>query len=239
MVRLFINVDHVATVRQARRGLQPDPVRLAAQAEAAGADGITMHLREDRRHVQDDDVRRWFAARTKPFNFELATHAEIVALCEELGPEIATLVPERREEVTTEGGLDLESSGVRVAEVTRRLRERGCEVSLFIDPDPDSVRRARDCGASHVELHTGAYAHALGADRPAELEKLVRAGALARELELQLNAGHGLDYENVGPVAAIAGMQDLNIGHAVVARSLEVGLAAATREMRALIEAAG
>jgi pyridoxine 5-phosphate synthase len=238
MARLFINVDHVATVRQARRGPSPDPVRLAAQAEAAGADGITMHLREDRRHVQDDDVRRWFAARTKPFNFELATHAEIVGLCEELAPEIATIVPERREEITTEGGLDLEGTGVRVAEVTRRLRARGCEVSLFIDPDHDAVSRARDCGASHVELHTGAYAHAVGVDREAELEKLRSAAERARDIGLLLNAGHGLDYDNIAPVAAIPEMRDLNIGHAVVARALEVGLAEAVRSMRGLIASA-
>lgn len=238
MTRLFVNVDHVATVRQARRGLSPDPVRLAEQAEAAGAHGITMHLREDRRHVQDDDVRRWCAARSTPFNFELATHEEIVALCEELAPEIATIVPEKREEVTTEGGLDLQGTGVRVAEVTRRLKDRGTSVSLFIDPERDAVKRARDCGATHIELHTGAYAHALGPDRDQELEKLIRAGAQAREIGLHLNAGHGLDFDNTAPVAAIPGMEDLNIGHAMVARALEVGMAETVRGMLALITAA-
>ncbi|MEZ6194978.1 MAG: pyridoxine 5'-phosphate synthase [Planctomycetota bacterium] len=235
MVRLFVNVDHVATVRQARRGASPDPVLLAAQAEAGGADGITMHLREDRRHVQDDDVRRFAARSRTPFNLELGAAEEIVRIAEEIGPEQVTLVPERREEITTEGGLDLARHGARIAEVTARLRGRGILVSLFIDPDEDSVHRSRDCGATHVELHTGAYANARDERRARELEALQRAAARARELGLIVNAGHGLDYVNTPDVAAIPGMNDLNIGHAIVARALEVGMSGAVREMLELV----
>lgn len=239
MAKLFVNVDHVATVREARKIHYPDPVVAAMIAEDAGVDGITAHLREDRRHVNDDDIRKLHARCRTPFNFELSVNEEIVALCEELAPPQATLVPERREEVTTEGGLDLDGPFARISEVTDRLRSRDVLVSLFIDPDIESIERSKEAGASHVELHTGAWAEAKTPNaRAHELERLETAAARALELDLIVNAGHGLHYENTAPIAAIPGMNDLNIGHAIVAKAIEVGMDAAVRGMIAIVRGA-
>lgn len=233
MPRLFLNVDHVATVRQARGSPYPDPVEAALLAEESGyVDGITAHLREDRRHVSDRDVREIRRRIKLPFNFEMSCAAGIVDLCVAVAPEQATLVPERREEVTTEGGLDLRSSFDRVASATERLSSRGIVVSLFIDPDPAAVELSNRAGATHVELHTGRYCDAkTAAARERELAALHTAALHAHSLGLIVNAGHGLTSDNVGPVAALPHLLDLNIGHSIIARSIFVGLPAALREM--------
>lgn len=233
-MRLYVNIDHVATVRQARRTDEPDPVEAAAAAEAGGADGITVHLREDRRHIQDDDVRRLAARRGTTLNLELATHAPIIALAEELRPFQATLVPERREEVTTEGGLDLARAGPPLREAIGRLVAAGIRVSLFVDPTPEALARARDLGVPAVELHTGGFANAWPHPE-AEVRALAEATVRGRALGLAVHAGHGLTYRNVHAVAGIAGIEELNIGHSIVSRALAVGMEAAVREMRALL----
>lgn len=228
---LHVNVDHVATVRQARREAFPDPVEWALAAERAGAAGITCHLRVDRRHIQDADVvelRRRIGTR---LNLELSLAPEIVAIALESGADAFCLVPENRKEVTTEGGLDVVRERERLAAVVPALTARGGEVSLFIDPEPEQLRASAEVGAAFVELHTGRYATATGAAREAELARLAEANRLARELGLRVNAGHGLDLENVGPVAALPGVVELNIGFALVARSLFVGVEAAVGEM--------
>ncbi len=234
MARLFVNLDHVATLRQARGTPYPDVVEAATLAESSGhVEGITLHLREDRRHVHDDDMRRVKDHIRLPFNFEMSTAEDIVQVCLEVHPEEATLVPEKREELTTEGGLDLEASAHRVEAVTARLRDAGIAVSLFVDPDPEIMSRARDLGASHVELHTGRYADAPDeAGQGLELEQLQQAASRAQELGLVVNAGHGLTHLNVGPVASIPGVLDLNIGHAIVSRAVFLGLPGALDEMR-------
>ena len=236
-MRLYINIDHVATVRQARRTDEPDPVAAAALCEAAGADGITAHLREDRRHIQDADVIRLAAEVRTVLNLELATSEEIVQLAERLRPFQATLVPERREEVTTEGGLDLGHNVPRLTEVIRRLTGAGIRVSLFIDPTPESVARARDLGVPAIELHTGRYAHAWP-HTDAALAELTAASALARREGLAVHAGHGLTYRNVHPVARIAEIEELNIGHSIVSRAVMDGMVVAVREMREALRAA-
>ncbi|MEO8140967.1 MAG: pyridoxine 5'-phosphate synthase [Gemmatimonadota bacterium] len=236
-MRLYINIDHVATVRQARRTDEPDPIAAAALAEAAGADGITAHLREDRRHMQDEDIVRLASSLATPLNLELATSEEIVALACRLRPFQATLVPERREEVTTEGGLDLTRNVGRLHDVIGRLAAAGARVSLFIDPTRESVERSHGLGVPAIELHTGRYAHAWPNADAARAE-LVEATRLARALGLAVHAGHGLTYRNVKPVAAIAGIEELNIGHSIVSRSVMVGMSSAVAEMRALIDAA-
>lgn len=238
MPRLFVNLDHVATLRQARGTPYPDVLEAALLAERSGfADGITLHLREDRRHVQDRDMRLVSQSLRLPFNFEMSVAADVVELAVQLRPGMATLVPERREELTTEGGLDLRGSGTRVAETVARLRAGGTTVSLFIDPDPDAVRLAARTGAPCVELHTGRYAEAPpGEARRRELAALERAAEQALQLGLIVNAGHGLTVENVPPVARIPGLSDLNIGHSIVSRAVFAGLAEALREMA---EAAG
>lgn len=237
--RLFLNVDHVATLRQARRGASPDPAAAALAAEASGfVDGITVHLREDRRHIQDRDVAEIRRRISLPLNFELAATDPIVEICVATRPAEATLVPERREEVTTEGGLDLARTFDAVASAVKRIRAAGTTVSLFVDPDRAAVERAAATGATHVELHTGRYCSAAcGGPQDRELDALRLAAARARELGLTVNAGHGLAAENVGPVAALPGIADLNIGHAIVARAVFVGLVEALREMRAAMAA--
>ena len=239
MAQLYVNLDHVATIRQARGTVYPDVAEAALLAESTGVvDGITLHLREDRRHVQDEDMRRVRACIRTPFNFEMSVAEDIVRICREVAPDQATLVPEKREEVTTEGGLDLVMTSERVREVTTELQADGTLVSLFIDPTADAVRRSRDLGATHVELHTGRYADAPDkASRDRELESLLCAAAAAREAGLIVNAGHGLTHENVGPVASIPGMRDLNIGHAIVARAVLFGLPAALHEIRQAMDA--
>jgi len=234
-MRLYINIDHVATLREARRTDEPDPVAAAHLAEDAGADGITAHLREDRRHIQDRDVERLASSVRTVLNLELATSGPIVDLACRLRPFQATIVPERREEVTTEGGLDLAAGGDRLAETIRRLSGAGIRVSLFIDPEPDAIERSAALGVPAVELHTGRYAHHWR-DGDAALEELRRAARLGREHGLAVHAGHGLTYQNVGPVAAIAEIEELNIGHSVVSRSVTTGIAAAVAEMRRLVD---
>lgn len=233
-MRLYINIDHVATVRQARRTDEPDPIRAAALAEAAGAHGITAHLREDRRHIQDDDVVRLAEAVTTVLNLELALAPDVVALTERLAPYQVTLVPERREEVTTEGGLDLSRDTTRLAQVIATLTAAGSRVSLFIDPDREAIQRSRDLGVPAIELHTGRYAHTWRESSDA-LRQLTEAAEFAASLGLAVHAGHGLTYLNVQPVAAIEVIEELNIGHSVVSRAVMTGMTEAVTEMGRLI----
>ena len=228
--RLYINVDHVATLRQARRTDEPDPVEAALLCERAGAQGITAHLREDRRHIQDDDVERLRRA-VRVLNLELATSPDIVTIACRLQPYQATLVPERREEITTEGGLDLGRANPRMRETIRALEEAGSRVSLFIDPDLRTVDAAKDLGVPAIELHTGRYSHSWR-QNSAALEELRSAARHAAEMGLSVHAGHGLTYANVAPVAAIPEIEELNIGHSVVSRSVVVGIGQAVAEMR-------
>jgi len=235
--RLYVNIDHVATVRQARRTDEPDPVEAAALCEAAGADGITVHLREDRRHIQDHDVER-LAGRVRVLNLELATSEDIVAFACRIRPYQATLVPERREEVTTEGGLDLRRPSPRLRETIRRLEESGARVSLFIDPDVAALDAAKDLGVPAVELHTGRYAHSWRTG-DAALDQLRHAARHAADMGLFVHAGHGLTYQNVVPVARIVEIEELNIGHSVVSRAVMTGMRAAVEAMRHLVKDAG
>jgi pyridoxine 5-phosphate synthase len=234
--RLYINIDHVATLRQARRTDEPDPVAAAALCEDAGAEGITAHLREDRRHIQDEDVARLSREIRTVFNMEMALTEEMLDIAERLRPYQITLVPERREEVTTEGGLDVSRDPVRMASGNERLKRSGLHISLFIDPASEAVERSRDLGADAIELHTGAYANSGGALDT--LTALRDAAALAQRLELAVHAGHGLTVRNVGPVAAIPEIEELNIGHSIISRAIFVGLAESVREMRTAMDAA-
>ena len=236
MVELSVNVDHVATVRQARRISEPDPVAAAVLAELGGADGITVHLREDRRHAQDRDVRLLREVVTGEFNLEMACAEEIVAIALEVKPDLATLVPERRQEITTEGGMNLRRRQRAIADATRRLHEAGIRVSYFIDPDPRQVELAKKLGADFVELHTGEYAERrTWAERQPHYEKLCRAAEVAHSLGLGVHAGHGLNYRNVGPIAEIPEVEALYIGHSIVGRAIFVGMERAVREMKALL----
>jgi len=237
--RLGINIDHVATIRQARGGREPDPVWAAVLAELGGADGITVHLREDRRHIQDRDLRLLRETVRTRLNLELAAEPGILAIALAVRPDQVTFVPERREELTTEGGLDVVAHRARVAEAVARCLDAGLEVSLFIDPDPAQVAASAAMGAAAVELHTGRYADAATpTDRRREFEALERAGAAAVAAGLKLHAGHGLDYQNVGSVAHLDAMRELNIGHSVVSRAVLVGMERAVREMKACVSAA-
>jgi pyridoxine 5-phosphate synthase len=228
--RLYINIDHVATVREARRTDEPDPVQAALLCEQAGADGITAHLREDRRHIQDHDAER-LMARVRVLNLELATSPDVVALACRLRPYQATLVPERREEITTEGGLDLSRPNPRLRDTIRSLEEAGARISLFIDPDRRTLDAAKDLGVPAVELHTGRYAHTWR-EGPAALDELRAAAHHAADMGLFVHAGHGLTYANVAPVAAISTIEELNIGHSVISRAVMIGMQAAVVEMR-------
>ena len=230
-VRLHVNVDHVATIRQARGTSYPDPVGAASLAELAGADGITVHLREDRRHIQDRDVRLLRQTVRTLLNLEMAATSEIVRIACEVKPDMATLVPERREERTTEGGLDLGRFREAMAGSVRILRDSGITVSLFVDPELDVIRIAREIGGQLVELHTGDYCAAPRERVTAELARLARAADGAAKLGLRVAAGHGLDYPNVAPVAALHAIEELNIGHAIVARALFHGMERAVRDM--------
>jgi pyridoxine 5-phosphate synthase len=234
--RLYINIDHIATIRQARRGDEPNPADAISICEAAGADGITAHLREDRRHIQDADIDAISRLVTTDFNLEIAGTDEMIALAERLRPHQVTIVPERREEVTTEGGLDVAANPDRLAAQIRRLKEIGIRTSLFIDADAESTKRSRDLGADAVEFHTGRYAHATG--DASTLAALQSNSTLAVSLGLSAHAGHGLTTTNVGPVAAIPEIEELNIGHHVVSRAVFVGLDRAIRELRAAMDAA-
>jgi pyridoxine 5-phosphate synthase len=236
MASLGVNIDHVATVRQARRTVEPDPVWAAAMCELGGADQITVHLREDRRHIQDRDLEILVKTVRTRVNLELAVEADVVNIACKLKPACACLVPERREEVTTEGGLDVAGKLKRVTETVKRLNGEGIEVSLFIDAEPKQIEAAAKSGAPFIEIHTGEYAHAVkAADLKKRIEKIAAGARLAQKLGLQVNAGHGLTYQNVQPIARIAGMQELNIGHSIVSRALFVGLTEAVREMKRLI----
>lgn len=235
--RLHVNVDHVATLRQARRGLAPDPLDFARRCLLHGASGITIHLRKDRRHIQDADLGLLRNGLAGFLNLELCLDEEIVAIAESSRMDAFCLVPENRQEVTTEGGLDVLRERQRVARAVPRLSAVGGLVSLFVDPDPEQLAASRDSGAPFVELHTGTYANASGAARERELERLVRAAELARSMGLRINAGHGLDLANVAPIARLPGVEELNIGHSIVALSLTLGVAGAVQAMLAAMGA--
>lgn len=237
MPRLGVNIDHVATIRQARGGNEPDPVWAAVLAEVGGADGITIHLREDRRHIQDRDLRLLRETVKVRLNLESSIDPAIVAIALETRPDQVTFVPERRAEVTTEGGLDVVGQRSRVAEAVARCRDAGLEVSLFIDPDLAQVEASAALGVRAVELHTGRYADARGeADRARELADLAAAGRATVAAGLALHAGHGLNYQNVGAVVRLPGMAELNIGHSIVSRAVFVGLERAVREMKICLD---
>ncbi|MCX7625773.1 MAG: pyridoxine 5'-phosphate synthase [Candidatus Sumerlaeaceae bacterium] len=232
MAKLCVNIDHVATVRQARRISEPDPVAAAVLAELAGAAGITCHLREDRRHIQDADVFRLKEIVKTRLNLEMAAVPEMLDIAEKVRPHMVMFVPERRQEITTEGGLDVAGNFERVREATLRMKAAGLLVSLFIDPEPSQIEAVVRCGADFLELHTGAYANAVGEKaRRAELKKLVESAAYAQRLGIRVNAGHGLNLRNVMPVAAIRGIHELHIGHSIVAHAVLVGFERAVREM--------
>ncbi|MBN1476995.1 pyridoxine 5'-phosphate synthase [Candidatus Sumerlaeota bacterium] len=235
MATLGLNVDHTATVRQARRGTEPDPVAAALIGEMAGAVCITVHLREDRRHIQDRDVFLLREVVQTRLNLEMAATEEITKIALDLRPDQATIVPEKREEVTTEGGLDVVANRAAVEWTTKTLRDKGVLISLFIDPDEAQIAATREVGAQAVEFHTGAYANARGSEQAAELERLRVASLAAHALGLQVNAGHGLNMVNVVPVARLPHMVELNIGHSIISRALFVGLERAVREMVELI----
>ncbi|MBT3327328.1 MAG: pyridoxine 5'-phosphate synthase [Gemmatimonadales bacterium] len=236
-MRLYVNIDHVATVREARKTDEPDPVLAAAAAEAGGADGITVHLREDRRHIQDRDVELLMKSVWTVVNLELAAVPEMVGLACAWQPMQATLVPEKREEITTEGGLDLMNDGPRSALVAglERLRQSGIRTALFIDPDEESIRASHDLGVDAVELHTGEFANTRGSERDEQVARLRAAAELGRHLGLAVHAGHGLTYENVMPLAAISEIEELNIGHSIVSRAVFVGMESAVREMAGIL----
>ena len=248
MIELGVNIDHVATIRQARRTYEPDPVWAAIEAHLGGADGITVHLREDRRHIQDDDVRRLVELTHVKLNLEMAATNEMVKLACDIKPQLVMLVPEGRQEITTEGGLDVHGQRKRLKAVVARLSEAGLIVSAFIDAEEKQVEAAHACGFSVCEVHTGPYAHAFfsggrDAESPAvtrELEKIRRGGELIRQANMRFNAGHALNYVNVQPVAALPGVRELHIGHAIISRSVFVGIREAVAEMKRLMrEAAG
>ena len=235
MAKLGVNVDHVATVREARKTNEPDPVWAAAAAQLGGADGITVHLRVDRRHISDRDVRLLRETTTVKLNLEMSLAKEIVDIACDVKPEQCSLVPEKREEVTTEGGLDVRGQLARVKEVVGKLKGLGVTVSLFVDPEEDQLRASSESGADAVELHTGRYANARGEDARKELAALREGAELAHSLGLVVHAGHGLTYTNVVPVARLPHVEELNIGHSIVSRAVFVGIERAVREMKTLI----
>lgn len=242
MVELCVNIDHVATVRQARRGSEPDPVWAAVEAELGGADGITFHLREDRRHMQDGDIERLKGVVQGPLNFELAAVDAIVDFACAVKPTMAMLVPERREEVTTEGGLDVAGQKSRLRDVVAKLASHGIRASAFVDADEKQIAAAHACGFEVCEIHTGPYANAFNAlhdvtvpEVSRELERVREAGRFILAAGMQFNAGHGLNYRNVGPIAALEGVSELHIGHSIVSRAIFDGMRAAVREMKRLI----
>ncbi len=235
-IKLGVNIDHAATIRQARFTPYPDLVEFVRLVEDAGADGITLHLREDRRHIQDADVHQLRRTIRSKMNLEMAATDEMLGIALDVRPEDVCLVPERREELTTEGGLDVIGNQAQIAKVCQQLAATGVIVSIFIEPDPAQIAAAADCGAPVIELHTGAYANLQGSERAAELERLVNAAEYAGSLGLTVNAGHGLDYENVTAIKALPGLNELNIGHSIIARALFVGISEAVAEMLALLQ---
>jgi len=237
-IALGVNIDHVATLRQARRAAYPDPMYAALVAEEAGADSITLHLREDRRHIQDHDVTAMRAALKTRMNLEMAVTDEMIRIARSVAPQDCCLVPESRQEITTEGGLDVTGQLARVGDAVKALGQAGIRVSLFIDPEAAQIEAAKRCGAPVIELHTGTYAEATGAAQAREFERLRSAATFAASLGLTVNAGHGLHYHNVEPIAAIPEIVELNIGHSIVARAIIDGLPKAVRDMKALMRAA-
>jgi len=235
VIRLGVNVDHVATVRQARKVEAPDPVEAALLAEKAGADGITVHLREDRRHIQERDVELMRERLATKLNLEMAVTPAMVALAEKLRPDDACFVPEKREELTTEGGLDVPANKQKILEAVKRLQDRAIHVSLFIDPQKNQLETAKAVGAYAVEIHTGAYCNAAGAEREKERDAVAAAASLAQSLGLEVHGGHGLNYENVSPIATIPEIVELNIGHSIIARAVIVGIEQAVREMKQVL----
>jgi pyridoxine 5-phosphate synthase len=235
---LGVNIDHVATLRQARRGRLPDPVQAALVAESCGADSITLHLREDRRHIQDEDVHTLRGLLKTRMNLEMAVTEEMLRIAAEVRPADCCLVPERRAEITTEGGLDVAGDATRVRDAVTELKRAGIRVSLFIDPQERQIESAVAVGAPVIELHTGAYAEAQGSAQAAQLTRLAAAAQRARRLGLTVHAGHGLNYHNVAAVAGLEEIVELNIGHAIIAQALFVGLPSAVREMKTLMQAA-
>jgi pyridoxine 5-phosphate synthase len=236
VVRLHVNIDHVATLRNARGTRYPDPVLAAELCELAGADGITAHLREDRRHIRDDDIERLRASLRTVLNFEMAATDEMIAIAARVRPDVITLVPERREELTTEGGLDVIKASSAVEKAARMCEECGIKLSLFVEADSRQIERAHGLGAAQVELHTGEYAETRGKARAEVLARLARGAALAHELGLEVAAGHGLTRDNVGPIVAIPEVIEVNIGHSVMADAVLVGMDRAVRDLRAAIE---
>ncbi|MPZ77391.1 MAG: pyridoxine 5'-phosphate synthase [Deltaproteobacteria bacterium] len=238
MIRLGINVDHIATVRQARRAEVPDPVEVALLAEKAGADGITVHLREDRRHIQERDVELLRQRLRTKLNLEMAVTPAMVLFAEKLRPNDACFVPEKREELTTEGGLDVAAHRRKIRDAVRHLQGAGIRVSLFVDPEQVQIEASYEAGAHAVEIHTGMYCNAVGDERDKQLEAVVAAAKLAQSMGLEVHGGHGLNYENVLPVAEIPAIVELNIGHSIVARAVIVGIERAVREMKGLLNKA-
>lgn len=235
MIRLGVNVDHVATLRQARRIDVPDPVEAALLAEKAGADGITVHLREDRRHIQERDVELLRARVETKLNLEMGVTQSMVALAEKFRPDDACFVPERREELTTEGGLDAITHEHKIREAVRRLQDRGIRVALFVDPDRAQIEASKQVGAHAVEIHTGRYCNAFGTEREEERQAVAAAAKLAQGLGLEVHAGHGLNYDNVLPIAVMSEIVELNIGHSLIARAVIVGIVQAVREMKEIL----
>jgi pyridoxine 5-phosphate synthase len=238
VIALGVNIDHVATLRQARRGRYPDPLYAALMAEEAGADSITLHLREDRRHIQDRDVRLLREALQTRMNLEMAVTEQMIRIAQKVLPQDCCLVPESRQELTTEGGLNVVEHSARIGDAVTALGASGVRVSLFIDPDPEQIEAAQRAGAPVIELHTGTYADSTGAARAREFERLCTGAKFAARLGLTVNAGHGLNYHNVEPIAAIPEIVELNIGHSIVARAIVDGLAKAVRDMKELMRAA-
>jgi pyridoxine 5-phosphate synthase len=235
MLRLGVNVDHVATVRQARRVEVPDPLEVALLAEKAGADGITVHLREDRRHIQERDVELMRQRLGTKLNLEMAATPAMIAFAEKLRPHDACLVPEKREELTTEGGLDVASNRQKIREAVRRLQDRGVQVSLFIDPERTQIEASKEVNAHAVEIHTGIYCNAVETERERQRHAVAMAAALAQSLGLEVHGGHGLNYDNVPPIASIPEIVELNIGHSIIARAVIVGIERAVREMKQVL----
>jgi len=238
MIKLGVNIDHVATIRQARQTFEPDPVWAATEAELGGADGITVHLREDRRHIQDRDVDLLRQTVQAPLNLEMAATDEIIAIALRIKPAMAMLVPEKRTEVTTEGGLDVAGQAPRMSEVVKRLRDGGMSVSAFIDADARQIDAAASAGFSVCEIHTGPYSYSQGREQLVQLEFVRRAGAAVRSRGMQFNAGHGLNYRNVTAIASLPDIAELHIGHAIISRAVFTGLRAAVHEMKSLMTAA-
>jgi pyridoxine 5-phosphate synthase len=236
MIHLAVNIDHVATVRNARGGMQPDPIEAARQSIQAGAVGIVCHLREDRRHIRDADVYALRRELNTKLDLEMAAEEEIIRIAEDVKPELVTIVPEKREELTTEGGLNIAADPSRYAELVQRMHALGIEVSFFIEPDSKQIETAQKIGADIIELHTGTYADAIGADTQKALESLILGGSIAVNHGLKVTAGHGLDYHNITPIKAIPGLVEVSIGHALISRAMFIGIPQAVKEMLLLLE---